>query len=97
MRTALLGLLAAPLALLSSGVESKAYPAMDYVEPLECAVIGNDRVMRSALGCPTMVPVAQLIVVEAHSEPLECAVIGNNRMRFDWQPMMRAALGCPMY
>ena len=90
MRAALLGLLTAPVALLSTGVESKAYPAMHYSEPLECAVVGNDRVIRAALGCPAIVPVSQPIFVGVQSESVECAIVGSNRM-------MRAALGCPRY
>ena len=52
MRAALLGLIAAPLALLGAGHEANAYPFYGQTESKTCAAAGNDRMLRAALRCP---------------------------------------------
>ena len=94
MRAALLGLIAAPLALMGAGHEANAYPFYGQTESVTCAAAGNDRMLRAALGCPTTryVPTNQgpYITVSGPSESVMCAAAGNDRM-------LRAVLRCPMY
>ena len=55
MRYSILGFAIAPLAFLSfGGLGAKAHQAVSYSESITCAAIGNDRMMRAALGCPVM-------------------------------------------
>lgn len=94
MRLAALGFACAPLALLALGsLETKAYPVYPmggYSESITCAAVGDDRMLRAALGCPRIIPVAQPGGIMVAPESIPCAAIGDDRM-------MRAALGCPMY
>jgi len=86
MRYSVLSFAIAPLALLSfGGLEAKAHQAVGYSESITCAYIGNDRMMRAALGCP--------VINTPHSpqvtESLICAYVGYDRI-------YRALLECPM-
>ena len=102
MRAALLGLLVAPLALFAPGNEAKAFPLYGASESVTCAAVGDDRITRAVLGCPTMawvtyggpMPVSPftpsnqpLVRISAPSESVMCAAAGNDRM-------LRAVLGC---
>ena len=95
MRSAFFGIVIAPLALLGAGHEAKAFPLHSHSESVPCAAVGNDRMMRAALGCPSAAYVlpsvgGPFIRVQGPSESLMCAVAGNDRM-------MRAVLGCSMF
>ena len=90
MRIYVLSFALAPLALLSiGGLKAKAYPMSGHSESITCAMVGNDRMMRAALGCPMEIGMGGGRGV-APPESITCAMVGNDRM-------MRAALGCSMF